>query len=350
MLSWFPVDADVRNDPKIKVVRGRYGAAGQGYLLGLWSYIATEGSKSDPGVGVNSNGQALNLAVMAADLEIDLDAFRAFLDFLASVDLIDPNTWTQQNVIVLPAMRKRVSGYYKAKGRKPTGRGPGRPRKFVAAGPENLGEIREINFGNPVTVQDNSDGNSGKLPDATPAESATCGNPGKSGDENTKSGNSCSVLDRSSGFDLLGEDPDQDPDPRKGRLTPAKLVRLWNEIREPGPKVLELTDKRRVAYGRAIKAKPDVADWEQAIRYLNRAAWANAPGGEGTHANFRADLDYLARPGNVVKALERLAALTLPGARPERHTGRVAPTPGKYAGVAAAQKAEDAAARTGGGS
>ena len=125
-----------------------------------------------------------------------------------------------------------------------------------------------------------------------------------------------------------------------------KLVRLWNEVRVPGPKVLGVVPARYERFRLAIKASPDAADWERAIGYLNSVPWANAPGGDGTHANFRADLDYLAKPGNVTKALERLAAQSLPGARPARHTGRVAPAGSAKDAIQARQAAEDAELRT----
>lgn len=134
---------------------------------------------------------------------------------------------------------------------------------------------------------------------------------------------------------LLGSsDPDHLEDHTQGntgtRPTPAALVELWNRVRDPGPKILELTPQRQQRYRAALKAKPDLTDWEHGIRYLNGATWANACG-EGTHANFRADLDYLAKPGNLTKALERLAAMALPGVRTGAAAGRVAPTAGKFA-------------------
>ena len=137
MLSWFPVDIHVRNDPKIRAVRVAYGPAGLGHLLGLWSYVATEGSKADPGVGLDSAGQALNLTVMAADLDFPtVESFQTFLTALANLGLIDADAWAK-GYVVLPAMRKRLAGYRKTKGRTPTGRPPGRPRKTPSLDPKN---------------------------------------------------------------------------------------------------------------------------------------------------------------------------------------------------------------------
>ena len=121
---------------------------------------------------------------------------------------------------------------------------------------------------------------------------------------------------------------------------------LWNGLRDPGPKVQDLTPQRRQRYAAAIKARPDPEDWRKAIDYLNGAAWANAPGGDGTHGNFRADLDYLAKPGNVVKALERLAAQSLPGAKngSQAAAGRARPTAGKFAAALEAKYGKDGGA------
>lgn len=341
MLSWFPVDSHVRNDPKVRAVRAKYPRTGLGYLLGLWSYVATEGSKADVGVGVDSAGAALNLDVMAADLDFPtVDDCRDFLTYLADVGLIEPAAWRNRATVILPAMRKRVAGYYQTKGRVPTGRGPGRPKKNPGnSGPGFQNDPPELS-----PVRSISGDDSGNNKPGTDVVSVTSGNPGKSGGNPGNSGPPCTVPGIGSDLDLLSETITEDQntlDPRKAPLTPAKLVTLWNELRDPGPKVLELNDKRRTAYGRAIKAKPNAADWEAAIRYLNRASWANAPGGDGTHANFRADLDYLTKPGNVVKALERLAAMNLPGAKPARHTGRVVPTDPAKDAIKVRQDAED---------
>lgn len=346
MLSWFPVDIHVRNDPKVRAVRVQYGAAGLGHLLGLWSYIATEGSKTDPGVGLDSAGLPLNLDVMAADLDFPhLESFQTFLTALAKLGLIDADAWANQGLVILPAMRKRLAVYQKSKGRKPTGRPPGRPRKTQDPGIQDP-KTPDPGFG----VQGPRSGNAQENQGTSPAEigdlSKEITRPetlGNSGETPGNSGKSYSVVSSILPDLQLEPDHDQDDDPRNGKLTVKKLVRLWNERRQPGPKVMGVVPARYERLRLAIKATPNVADWERAIDFLNSVAWANAPGGDGPHANFRADLDYLAKPGNVTKSLERLAAKGLPTARPVRHTGRVAPTAGKFQAVLDAQKAEDAA-------
>jgi hypothetical protein len=349
MLSWFKVDIHVRNDPKVRAVRAKYGPAGLGYLLGLWSYVATEGSKTDPGVGVKADGTPLDLEIMAADLGFDAaGSLRDFLAYLAGIHLIDADTWSQGTVI-LPAMRSRMAEYRKSKGRTPTGRPPGRPRKNPIQGPEtpaiNSGVQGRVS-GEAQEIQGTPGVGIAEIPKETTRPEIA----GNSGETPGNSGNSSSLV--LSDLPDLQLEPDkgsddQNDDPRIGKLTVKKLVRLWNELRVPGPKVLGVVPARYERFRLAIKATPDVADWERAIGYLNGANWANACG-EGTHANFRADLDYLAKPGNVTKALERLAAKDLPTARPARHTGRVAPTGNQFRAAIDAQKAEDEAFRKAG--
>lgn len=342
MLSWFKVDIHVRNDPKVRAVRARHGAAGLGYLLGLWSYVATEGSKTDPGVGLDSNGQPLNLDVMGADLGFATsDELGDFLDYLAGVGLIDPDAWAK-GFVILPAMRKRMAEYRKTKGRTPTGRPPGRPRKNPIQEPKTPEIVSGPRDG--VSPETRTDAEKpGAEIHEFPKEKTRPEIPGNSGETPGNSGNPSSlVLSILPDLQLQPDPPKEDDqdDPRTGKFTVKKLVRLWNEVRVPGPKVLKVESARYERLRLAIKAVPDAADWEQAIRYLNGAAWANAPGGTGTHANFRADLDYLAKPGNVTKALERLAAQNLPTSA--RHTGRVAQASPAKDDIQARQAAEDA--------
>lgn len=344
MLSWFPVDIHVRNDPKIRAMRQTHGPAGLGYLVALWSYVATEGSQTDPGVGLDSAGRPLNLTVLAGDLDFPtVDACRDFLSYLASIGLIDADAWTSAATIILPAMRKRLAHYRKTKGRTPTGRPPGRPRKSGIQKPETLENNHASLDGFSAKTLQNSETQTVEI-DKIPNEINPDETPGNCGETPGNSGNSYSVLSCTlPDLQLESEDPDQG-DPRVGKLTPKKLVRLWNEVRAPGPKVLGVGPARYERFRIAISRHPDVREWEQAILYLNGVRWANACG-EGAHANFRADLDYLAKPGNLTKALERLAAQNLPTAKPARHTGRVEPKAGKYRAVIDAQKAEDAAVR-----
>lgn len=120
--------------------------------------------------------------------------------------------------------------------------------------------------------------------------------------------------------DPVSKEPiQQEPIQRASAVpTPRALVETWNAVREPGPKILELTPQRAAAYTRALVATPNLADWRVAIDWLNRQAYANAPG-TGHNPTWRAGLDWLAKPGNLPRILEaaRTDAAAPPG-RPRR--------------------------------
>jgi hypothetical protein len=82
------------------------------------------------------------------------------------------------------------------------------------------------------------------------------------------------------------------------------LVLLWNELRTPGPKVRQVGGELRQKLQRAMKTLPNLDDWRTVIVFLNGQGWANAPG-TGTHPNWRAGLDWLAKPGKCAEYLER---------------------------------------------
>ncbi len=89
----------------------------------------------------------------------------------------------------------------------------------------------------------------------------------------------------------------------KALTPPSALQTLWNDTRDPGPKVSELTKERRRRYTKALETHPDLDEWATVIRWLNTQPWANAPG-SGEHANWRATLDWLAKPGKLAEKLE----------------------------------------------
>jgi hypothetical protein len=88
------------------------------------------------------------------------------------------------------------------------------------------------------------------------------------------------------------------------RPTPDDLQAVWNATRSPGPKVEDLTPDRRKRYSKALETKPNLHEWELVIRWINAQPWANAPG-TGEHANWRATLDWLVKPGKLGEYLER---------------------------------------------
>lgn len=125
--------------------------------------------------------------------------------------------------------------------------------------------------------------------------------------------------------DLLGEEEA----PQVGAL-----VTLWNTTRSPGPKVQgTMTATRQQRIRAALKAYPNLTDWKQVIQWVNSQPWMNAPG-TGDHPTWRADLDFLAKPGNLAKYLERArldqATRTGPIGR-DATKGRTGVEPKKYA-------------------
>lgn len=104
------------------------------------------------------------------------------------------------------------------------------------------------------------------------------------------------------------------------RPSPDDLVALWNAQRLPGPKVDQLTTDRRKKYSKALDATPVLSEWEVVIRWINAQSWANAPGA-GEYPNWRATLDWLAKPGKVTEYLERAKTDHVSGPSPVSSAG-----------------------------
>jgi len=194
----------------------------------------------------------------------------AFLDFLAEKRHIDPETWAARRIVVLPAMQRRADTYARSKGRGKAG------LDRADAGDDS--------------------------PEQTPTSQ-----------DKTSQENTAQLLFADAG-------------PKRG-TTVEQLVEAWNRLRTKGPKVERITKPRRGQYARALVDHPNLQDWERAITWLDSEAWANAPG-TGQHATWRADLDYLARPGKLQKALERISSAPVQAAA---KPGRIAAERGKYA-------------------
>lgn len=301
-MKWFQVDSDTPDDPKIKAVirRGLAGApwvfdqpnggqAAAGALLLLWCYVANHGG-GDPGIGVGSDGEPLPLGEMADELLFDTQAaLERFLDFLAEKKAIDPDAWARK-LVILPAMAKRADAYARSKGR---GKEPGPGKEPPPAGKKKPGRAKsgEKSPGSAPTVQ-------------TPPTV-----------QNQNAGGQLALVP-----------------PAAAGASPEDLVALWNRLRVQGPKVQQLTEPRRRAYLAALKAAPDLAVWDAVIRWVETQPWCNAKG-TGDHANWRMELDYLAKPGKLQRAKERMDG-DRNGGTVRAATGRVAAAPGKYAGAA----------------
>lgn len=257
----------------------------------LWCYVANHGG-GDPGMGVDSKGQPLPLDEMADESLFDSQAdLEAFLDLLADKKHIDPATWTDRRIVFLPAMAKRADAYAKSKGRGKKPSGPGEAGAARAdAGEKSPGAAQAA----PVSPLHTTPHH----PKQTKPRQKRQGVPGGTPPE-------------SSG--------------------PVELVAAWNLHRKQGPKVSQLTPDRRDRYTRALKVEPDLAKWTKVIDWLETQPWANAKG-KGEHANWRADLDYLARPGKLTAAHERMVA-DVGGERRAATQGRAAPEAGKYSNL-----------------
>lgn len=271
-MKWFQVDSDTPNDPKVKAIIRKgldppdKGQAAAGALLLLWCYVADHGG-GQPGEGVDGDGMPLPLAEMADEcLFPTVEDLTTFLTFLADKHHIDPDRWTG-GVVFLPAMMKRADGYAKSKGR-----GEKLPRP---------GENQPLQHKT--------------RHDTTPQ------------------------TDQTGGTALPGFEPP----------TAEDLVALWNRCRTKGPGVRGLDDKRRRAIGDALKAEPDLATWQRVISWCDVQKGMNAPG-TGKYPNWRMDIDFLVKKGQLLRLQERMSADGPHGGG----GGRVQPTPGKFAAAA----------------
>lgn len=278
-MKWFQVDSDTPNDPKIKaIIRAGLptpagGQAAAGALLLLWCYIADHGS-GVPGEGVDGNGLPLPLSEMADECLFDQEAQLAtWLDFLAVKRHIDPERWAANKTVVLPAMRTRADSYAKSKGRGDDGRKLARP-------------------GKDSPLQDNTNKH-----------------------DNTEQ-------DPQGGLFALTPD--------ELKVTADDLMKVWNDHRKQGPTIRQLTDDRRRACLTALRLEPNLTRWAALVDWIESQDWMNASG-RGEHPNWRADLEFILRPKQVLKLFERMDAdLARRGTNGGRN-GRTDPEPGKFA-------------------
>ncbi len=256
-MKWYQVDSDTPNDPKVKAIIRKgladggptAAAAMVGHLFLLWCYVSNHG-EAQPGMGVKADGDPLPLGEMADECLVESEAhLRTLLDFLALKDLIDQGLWLRQGIVFLKGMAKRADTYAKRKGR------------------VSSNSVRTLH-------------------PETPLQDSTIQDITKEKDQNHVSLPAADLLTVAGGEDQVDG-----------------LVRIWNQERTPGPKVAHLNPVRRLAYGKAIKAAPDLADWRLVIGWLNRQPWCNAQG-TGGHATWQATLDWLAKPGKLAEKLD----------------------------------------------
>lgn len=258
-VKWFQNDSDSPNDPKIKAAIRQGGALVNGSLQAsqavagaiwlLWCYVAAHGEGA-PGLGVKADGSPLDLAEMADECLFDDEGqLVRLLDYLAEKKHIDPDRW-QQGVVFLPAMFKRADAYAKSKGRR-----------------VDVGE---------------SGGLFPQVPPDRPLQDTTK-------QDTTKPETPMGLLE-AAGPDAVDA-----------------LVAVWNEERKPGPKVGHVNPSRRRAFLKAAQAHPDLAEWRRLVQWMNTQKWMNAQG-TGEHPNWRADLDFVCKPGKLDQLLDRMMA------------------------------------------
>lgn len=84
------------------------------------------------------------------------------------------------------------------------------------------------------------------------------------------------------------------------RLGPTGLMKLWNEERGPLPEVQRLSKDRERAAKARIAENPDPGYWRKVIRRIAASSFCRGVNQRG----WKADIDFLLRPGSAVKALE----------------------------------------------
>lgn len=358
-MKWFQVDSDTPNDPKIKrliqdgLLTGGpdKAAASMGHLFLLWCYVAGYG-ESEPGLAVRADGTSLPHEEMAHEaLFPNEDGLFEFLGVLADRGLIHPNLWRQRRTVLLPAMWGRACEYYQQKQRPISrhstadelvaailaGEAPIRPKpaaiteaqrlriykrdglicRYCRLDLNGLPKQRCIDHVIPF-IQDglNEDDNlatsckpcNARKGGRTPEQAGMALHPvdgGITGGEppaNITINNQQSTITEDQNFRGSGDPPDLLAD--AGETGPDALVRVWNDTRIPGPAVGKLSPQRRAAFGRALKATPDLTEWRAVIVWLNGQRWCNGQGG-GDHPNWRATLDWLAKPGKLAEYLDK---------------------------------------------
>jgi hypothetical protein len=212
----------------------------------------------------------LSLIEMASECWFDtVPALVTFLDGLADQQHIHQATWREKGIVFLPAMWERISAYYRSKARKLEYSNVHQVVTALLAGVASPAQNHALRA------------------DPAPTNKPT-NKPDKQGSK--------TVGHRDDG--LLAD---------AGADQVTALVTIWNTERKPGPLIRPpLEAKRHRAMATALRAHPNLDDWRKVIRYINTQDWCNAKG-TGDHAGWRADIDYLIRPGKLTAALERIA-------------------------------------------
>lgn len=86
---------------------------------------------------------------------------------------------------------------------------------------------------------------------------------------------------------------------------PQDLMELWNsKANERLPRCRMLTAGRRRAATARLKEFPEQHTWDAFIEYINTSAWTLGEVRNEKHPSWKANFDFLVKPGAIVKFLE----------------------------------------------
>ena len=99
-------------------------------------------------------------------------------------------------------------------------------------------------------------------------------------------------------------DPDQEQGEGKGGPPLPPLFALWNTTVERLPKVHACSSDRKRHATVRLAEHPDLAWWETVFRRMDASDFLTARRPSKDHAGWRADIDFVLRPGNAERVLE----------------------------------------------
>ena len=109
-LDYFPFDVDIFTDPKIRILRSRYGADGMTIYIWLLCEIYRSGYylKTDEDF----------IYVMSAELRMDINKVRQVLNFLLERSLFDKTLFQSDKVLTSTGIQKRFQAAVKERAKK----------------------------------------------------------------------------------------------------------------------------------------------------------------------------------------------------------------------------------------
>lgn len=275
------MDATTDEDPRLKEIVARLrphrpeALPGEwlklvvhGLLMDTWCFTARQ-DKARPGYCEYSDQRPIPPEVVAEQVGVLHSFFEQCMTAAADAGHILKGEWSEQRLIVFPAMVKRADTYTKR-----------RMESDAKASKRKVKQTRSKHIGTKFEHSSISSSESTTpvhVPVSVPVHSEK---------------------EPESAGDLFTDD--QEP------TSVDALVQVWNDERQPGPKVQarNMPDARRKAAQRALREIPNLADWRTVIRFLNSQPFANAPG-TGEHGTWRASFDWLIKPGKCAEYLER---------------------------------------------